>query len=109
MYALKALLIGCADNVLPDLRHELKNLLVGIEGEFVDALSCLAHILAHPAKDRLFIIQPKDDSEIAQLERLNESAVGQPVMALVEPSNGPSLMMAREPPKSSACPCNWTI
>jgi pilus assembly protein CpaE len=92
MYPLQVLLIGCANQVLPDLRRELSNLSVRIEGEFVDAPACLEYLLANPATDRLFIIQA-NTAEIEQLERLNESTSGQPILALVDPAKDPSLML----------------
>jgi pilus assembly protein CpaE len=93
MYPLKTLLISCTDDVLPDLRHELANLSVAIEGEHLDVRSCLTYILANPAETRLLVFYPKSDVEIAQLERLNESVVGQPILALVDPAIDPSLMV----------------
>jgi pilus assembly protein CpaE len=93
MYPLKALIIGCAANVLADLRRELTNLSVEIEGEFVDAPSCIAHMLANRVKDRLFIIHAKAAGDVILLERLSEAALGQPILALVDPVNDSSLMM----------------
>ena len=93
MYPLNALLIGCADQSLGDLRRELGNLSVGIEGEYLDVRTCLAHVLANPGGMRLFIFQPHSAAEILHLERLNESLVGQPILALVDPASDPSMMV----------------
>lgn len=93
MYPLKTLLIGCTDDVLGDLRRELSNLSVSIEGECLDVRSCLAFVLAAPSNKRLLIFYPKSPAEIVQLERLNESVVGQPILALVDPAGDPSLMV----------------
>ena len=92
MYPLKTLLIGCTDDVLGDLRRELNHLSVAIEGEYLDVRSCLTFVLANPSK-RLLVFYPKSAAEIVQLERLNESVVGQPILALVDPTNDPSLMV----------------
>ena len=92
MYPLNTLLIGCTD-VLSDLRRELTNLSVAIEGEYPDARSCLTFVLTNPADKRLLIFYPKSAAEIIQLERLNESVVGQPILALVDPPSDPSLMV----------------
>ncbi len=93
MYPLKTLLIGCTDNALGDLRRELINLSVAIEGEYLDASSCLPYALANPADKRLLIFCLNSAAEIVQLERLNEAVVGQPIVALVDPANDPSLMV----------------
>ena len=92
MYPLKTLLIGCTD-VLCDLRRELTNLSVAIEGEYPDVRSCLTFVLTNPADKRLLIFYPKSAAEIMHLERLNESVVGQPILALVDPASDPSLMV----------------
>lgn len=93
MYPLNALLVGCTDPVLPDLRRELSALTVGVEGEFPDSRSCLAHILANPGEKRLIIIQTNSTTEATQLERLNEAASGLPVLSLVDPGGDSSLMV----------------
>ena len=93
MYPLRTILIGCIDEVLPDLRRELTNLSVTIEGEFLDVRTCLTYVLANPADKRLLIFYPNAADKIEQLERLNESAVGQPILALVDPVHDPSLMV----------------
>lgn len=93
MYPLKTLLIGCPDGVLPDLRRELSNLSVPIEGEYFDVHGCVGYVLANPADTRLLIFCPNSAAEIAQLERLNESVVGQPILALVDPAVDPTLMV----------------
>ena len=93
MYPLKTLLIGCTDDVLGDLRRELTNLSVAIEGEYLDVRNCLNFVLANPADKRLLVFYPKSSAEIVQLERLNESVVGQPILALVDPASDPSLMI----------------
>jgi pilus assembly protein CpaE len=93
MYPLKALLIGCTDDVLGDLRRELTNLSVAIEGQYLDVRSCLTFVLANVAEKRLLVFYPKSAAEIEQLERLNESVADQPILALVDPANDPSLML----------------
>jgi pilus assembly protein CpaE len=93
MYPLETLLIGCRDDVLPELRRELTNLSVAIEGEYLDVRSCLTHVLANPAGKRLLVFCPNSAADIVQLERLNELVVGQPILALVDPANDPSLMV----------------
>lgn len=93
MYPLNTLLIGCTEAVLGDLRRELSNLSVAIEGEYLDVRSCLTFVLANPSSKRLLVFYPKSAAEIVQLERLNEAAVGQPILALVDPADDPSLMV----------------
>jgi pilus assembly protein CpaE len=93
MYPLKTLLIGCTDDVLPELRRKMTNLSVAVEGEYLDIRSCLTYVLANPADKRLMIYYPKSVAEIEQLERLNESVPGQPILALVDPSKDPALMI----------------
>jgi pilus assembly protein CpaE len=49
--------------------------------------------LANVAEKRLLVFYPKSAAEIEQLERLNESVADQPILALVDPANDPSLML----------------
>jgi pilus assembly protein CpaE len=93
MYPLKALLIGCTGQTLLDVGRDLTNLLIPVEGEYVDVRSCLAHVLTNPSDTRLFVVHPSTLAEIAQLEWLSESVAGQPILALVDPANDPSMMM----------------
>jgi len=93
MYPLKAILIGCTDNVLPELRRELTNLSVPIEAEYLDVRSCLAYVLANPADKRLLVVHANSAAQIVQLKRLNEAVAGQPILALVDPVSDPSLMV----------------
>lgn len=93
MYPLKALLVGCTEAVLPNLRRELSTLAVEIEGEYLNAGSGLAHILAVPEKKRLVIIETSSINDAVQLGQMNEAAIGQPILALVDPGNDPSLMV----------------
>jgi pilus assembly protein CpaE len=91
MYPLKAILIGCES--LPEVRRELANLSMPIEGEYVDVGNCLAKVLANPSDRRLFVVHPQSQTEISQVEWLNESLVGQPILALVDPARDPSMMV----------------
>ena len=93
MYPLKTLLIGCTDDVLGDLRRELTNLSVVIEGEYLDVRSCLNYVLANPADKRLLVYYVNSSADVVQLERLNDLVVGEPILALVDPVSDPSLMV----------------
>ncbi len=93
MYPLSVYLIGCTYEVLPDLRRELQNLSVVVEGEFVDARGCLEMLLAHPSATRLCIVHVKSVDDVAQLAMLNETAIGMPILALSDPTVDPTMMM----------------
>ena len=51
MYPLNAILIGCES--LPEVRRELGNLSIPVEGEYVDVGNCLAKVLANPSDTTL--------------------------------------------------------
>ncbi len=93
MYPLKASLIGCTSQSLPEVRRDLGSLSISVEGEYIDVSTCLAKVLAVPSDRRLFVVCPQSQSEISQIERLNESLIGQPILALVDPVLDPSMMM----------------
>jgi pilus assembly protein CpaE len=93
MYPLKALLIDFTGQNLLDVRRELTNLAIAVDGEYLDVRSCLANVATKPSDKRLFVVRPNTPSDIAQLEWLNESVVGQPILALVDPANDASLMV----------------
>jgi pilus assembly protein CpaE len=93
MYPLKAILIGCPSQSLSEVQRELGNLSISVEGEYIDVGKCLAKVLAAPSARRLFVVCPQSQSDISQIEWLNESLVGQPILALVDPAQDPSMMM----------------
>lgn len=93
MYPLNICLVGCADNVLPDLRRELTNLGANIEGEWPDVRSALAELSSPRTNPRLLIVQPKSFDEASDVERLNEILIGQPILALVDPASDSSMFL----------------
>ncbi len=93
MYPLNAILIGCTGQTLVDARRELAHLGIAVEAEYTDVRSCLARVLIEPSDKRLYVIHPKSQAEITQLEWLNESLVGLPILALVDPVPDASLLI----------------
>ena len=92
MYPLKVLLVGCTPGARSDLQHELTDLAATVDAEFPDLASALARLSAPFPEPRLFVVQPRSQDEVKQLERLNDTFAGQPVLALVDPADDPSLL-----------------
>ena len=93
MYSLKVILVGCTEAVLPSVRRELGNLGAVVDGEYPDVRSALAQLPRKTDEQRLVVVQPKSAADIKPLERLNELLVGQPILALVDPSHDAALLL----------------
>jgi len=90
MRLFKALLIGCQDQTLADVRLALDRLAIEIAGVVPDVDSCRAHLQGFASEKRLLIVSATSPAEIAQLERLNAETGGQPIVALVDSQSGRS-------------------
>lgn len=87
MYPLKVILVGCGAGPLPDLQQELANQAASLESEFSDVKSVIGHLPLSPGEKRLFIMQVESPDDLKQLERLNDTYIGCPVLALVNGGN----------------------
>jgi pilus assembly protein CpaE len=92
MYPLKAVLIGCDENRLPELRHELAEQGVSIETEFATVNEAVSRLPVTRNDRRLFVQYVPSPVECRQLERLNNVFVGRPVLALLDDGNDLSLL-----------------
>jgi Flp pilus assembly CpaE family ATPase len=94
MYSEQALLIGCKNQTLADLRRELNNLAIEIETEVADVDSCIEHISTDPSDKRLFVVDAPALGAITEVSRLRKAVAGQPILALL-PQDSDALLIAR--------------
>ena len=93
MYPIETFLVGCSQHTLPDLHRELANLSATVGGEYARVRDCLAHWAPAPSKKRLFIVEPKCIDDVQQVQRLNETFIGEPIIALVDPRDDSTLFL----------------
>lgn len=84
MYPLKVILVGCQEANLTQIQQDLLNQAVQIEGEFPDVKTAVASMTLAKDEKRLFITQLQSATDVAQIERLNETFSGRPILALVD-------------------------
>jgi len=80
VYPLKAVLINCEGDQIPELRHELANQGVSVEGTFPDVKSLLADPATPQEEKRLYIMNVQSSGELQHMERLNEAFIGRPIL-----------------------------
>lgn len=93
MYPLKAILIGCETEDLSPLRHDLANQGVAIDVEFSDVADTIAKLASAPEAKRLFILIVRTPADLHQLERLNDTFVGRPILAMLQTPTDPALIL----------------
>lgn len=84
MYKQKAVLVGCNQDILQDVRRHLLNLFVQVEGSFTDISSAIGGLRFSPAEMRFFIVHAKLPADIPQLKRLTSTFIGRPMLIVVE-------------------------
>jgi Flp pilus assembly CpaE family ATPase len=84
MYGLKALLVGCQGQTLVDVRRELENLSIEIEGQVRDVEACLSLIAARPSETRLLVLFAGAQTSTEAVERVVASVAGKPVLVLTD-------------------------
>lgn len=92
MYPLKIVLVGCREADQLDLRHELAEQGAVVQAQFPDAKAAIAGLFPPHESKRLFIYQITTD-DLRQLERLNDSFVGRPILALVSSATDTRLVL----------------
>lgn len=88
VYSLNSILINCEEAECPDLRSQLSERGVTIENEFVDVKSALAGLRSTSGEKKLLVINLSSGAHLRQLERLNDSIPGWPVLGLFRPEFG---------------------
>ncbi len=85
--------IGCADNVLSDLRREALNHSASFDAEFADIQSALKGLDLSSDTMRLFVVQVSSGVELANLKRLSATFIGRPIIALVNADKDSSIVV----------------
>jgi pilus assembly protein CpaE len=93
MFPLNVTLVGCQDAVQRNVLSMLINQQANLDGQFADVEAVAAALRESHTVTRLFIIHVPDSLELPRLRQLVGVFPGQPVMALVDVSNDPTLLL----------------
>ncbi len=88
MYPLKLVLIGCSDTTRVEIHREAANHAAAIDAEFPDARTALGRLHPNPEQKPLFIVEVREAEDVKQIERINNTFHGCPVLALTNVSKG---------------------
>lgn len=94
MYPLKAILIGCTQEVGEAVRAELTQKSVEIEAEFADVNTALSGLNQLPDAKHLFIMHLQGEDDLRQLKRLTSKFTGRPILALVSADSDQMILMS---------------
>jgi pilus assembly protein CpaE len=87
----KAVLVGCDENTLGHVRHELDELGFRVEAESDNISEVASQLESAGEGPWLFIVDVKSVEDVGRLGRLNELFSGMPILALVDPTLEASL------------------
>ncbi len=93
MYPLNVSLVGCQDSVQRNVLSMLINQQATLDGQYGDADSAVTALRDDHGGPRLFIMHVPDAGQLPKLRQLVNEFSGQPVMALVDPSGEPTLLL----------------
>jgi pilus assembly protein CpaE len=84
MYPLPVILIGCTENALVDLKPHLANEAIRIDAEFPTMAAARGELTIAEEQKRLFIVHVRDEADVKNLELLNNTCPGHPILGLAE-------------------------
>ena len=87
MYPLKLILIGCSDTTRVEIHREAANHAATVDAEFPDARAAMGRIHPTPEQKPLFIIEVRQSEDILEIEKINNTLIGCPVLALINVNN----------------------
>jgi pilus assembly protein CpaE len=93
MYPFKTFLVGCQGTTQSDLRRELADLAINGNHEFATVRNTLGALGPCPAEPCLFLIKVASTADVEQVQHLNDSLAGKPILALVDPNSDPTLLI----------------
>jgi pilus assembly protein CpaE len=93
MYPLSVTLIGCQDSVQRNVLSMLINQQANLDGQYADADSAIDALREAHGGPRLFIVHMPNSAQLPKLRQFVGIFAGQPVMALVDPSADPSVLL----------------
>jgi pilus assembly protein CpaE len=91
-YPMKAVAIGCQGPFLAELQRGLGNFCVEQESEFPSVVAAEEGLPLAKQRRRLLIVHVAAESDLAPVERLNETFPGNPILALVDLARSAQLL-----------------
>lgn len=83
MYPFKVILISCPMPVANEIQVELANQAVEVEYHFPDVKTVLSHLPMAPEAKRLFLMHVASADEVQQVQRLSDTFLGHPILAVL--------------------------
>jgi pilus assembly protein CpaE len=93
MFPLNVTLVGCQDAVQRNVLSMLINQQANLDGQYADVDAVAAALRDGQAVNRLLIIHVPDALELPKIRQLVSAFSGQPIMALVDAANDPTLLL----------------
>jgi pilus assembly protein CpaE len=89
---LKAILVGCSQDRIPDICHALETCSIQVEADFPDARAAIDGTRLSQGEERLCIVHISSREQIQPLKWLSECFVGRPLLALVDGDSDAQLL-----------------
>src|SRR5579863_7724024 len=83
MDSIKALLVGCKQDALIELRREFGSLTIEVERELPDIDSCLAYLVPRSSDNRIVVVDATTADELKRLHQVKQATAGLPILAIV--------------------------
>lgn len=93
MYPINVFLVGNHGEIKRSVRRELSTMAAEISKDFADATECLSSTDLSGQEVKLFVVLVRSAEDVEKLGRLNDSFVGFPILAVVEISQDPGLLV----------------
>lgn len=93
MYPISVTLVGCQDGVQRSVLSMLINQQASLEGQYPDIDAAIAALRDSVGSLRLFVVHVSNTQQLAKLRQFTGIFVGQPVIALVDSTAEPAVLL----------------
>jgi pilus assembly protein CpaE len=93
MYSLKINLIGCDEQVMPTAARDTLRRWAIMDADYPNVTAILKNVLMKEGETRLFIVFVDSAGAVADLKRLNAMYPRYPILAVVDGTNDPTLVV----------------
>lgn len=88
------ILIGFDEESLPDVRRELFNVSVRVEGEYPDIFAATRDLGAMKREEPIFLVEVESDEDIERLYQLHLRFPGRPIVVVTNPTSDATVIRA---------------
>lgn len=93
MYSVKINLIGCDEKAVPPAARAVLQRWATLDGDYPSVSAIQKNVLMTEGEIRLFIIYMSSADDVSELKRLNMSYSHSPILAVVDATSDPTLVM----------------